>query len=61
LSRGDVNLETTARQAAEEEIRKAAVEDGILDLAQQNAITYLTKFFAALGYKNTIFETTPGD
>jgi uncharacterized protein DUF4230 len=61
LSRGDVNLETTARQAAEEEIRKAAVEDGILDIAQQNAIAYLTKFFAALGYKNSIFETTSGD
>lgn len=61
LTRGDLGLETTARQAAEEEIRKAAEEDGILDIAQQNAVTYLTKFFAALGYQNTIFESQPGD
>ncbi len=61
LTRGDQNLETTARQAAEDEIRKAAEEDGILELAQQNAVTYLTKFFAALGYKNTIFESAPAD
>lgn len=55
LTHGDVNLETTARQAAEQEIYKAAVEDGILKLAQQNAETYLAKFFDALGYKETIF------
>jgi cell division protein FtsL len=61
LSKGDVNLETTARQAAEDEIRKAAEADGILDVAQQNAVSYLTKFFAALGYKNTIFESPPAD
>lgn len=61
LTRGDQNLETTARQAAEDEIRKAALEDGILDIAQQNAETYLAKFFAALGYQNTIFQSTPQD
>lgn len=55
LTHGDSNLETTARQAAEEEIYKAAVEDGILDLAQQNAENYLEKFFGALGYDNVIF------
>lgn len=56
LTRPDVDLETTARQAAEAEIRKAAEEDGILQLAQQNAETYLARFFAALGYKNTLFD-----
>jgi hypothetical protein len=61
LTAGDINLETTARQAAEQEIRKAAEEDGILKLAQQNAETYLSKFFAALGYQNTIFESAAGD
>ncbi|NOY99425.1 MAG: DUF4230 domain-containing protein [Chloroflexi bacterium] len=55
LTHGDVNLETTARQAAEDEIRKAALEDGILEIAQQNAETFLSKFFAALGYQETIF------
>jgi hypothetical protein len=61
LSRGDQNLETAARRAAEEEIRKAAEEDGILELAQQNAEVYLARFFAALGYPNTIFEWEPAD
>ena len=55
LTHGDLNLETTARQAAENEIRKAAVEDGILNLAQQNAETYLSKFFGALGFPNPVF------
>jgi hypothetical protein len=55
LTHGDLNLETTARQAAENEIRKAAVEDGILNLAQQNAETYLFKFFGALGFPNPVF------
>lgn len=55
LTQGDQNLETTARQVAEEEIRKAAEEDGILDLAQQNAENYLEKFFNALGYDNVVF------
>ena len=55
LTHGDENLETMARQVAEEEIYKAAVEDGILDLAQQNAENYLEKFFDALGYDNVIF------
>ena len=55
LTKADQNLETTARQAAQDEIQKAALDDGILDIAQQNAQTYLAKFFAALGYQNTIF------
>jgi hypothetical protein len=61
LTHGDQTLETNARQAAEEEIRKAAEGDGILEVAQQNAVTYLTKFFAALGYPNAIFESAPAD
>lgn len=61
LTRGDQNLETTARQAAEEEIRKAAEADGILEIAQQNAESYLTKFFAALGFQNAVLEFAPGD
>lgn len=55
LTHGDINLETTARQAAEAAIRNAALEDGILELAGQNAEAYLYRFFAALGYPNTIF------
>ena len=55
LTQQTKDLETLARQSAEEEIRKAALEDGILNLAQQNAETYLTKFFGALGYPNPVF------
>lgn len=55
LSKGDQNLETNARQAAENEITKAALEDGILKQAQQNAETYLYKFFGALGFPNPVF------
>ncbi len=56
LSKGEVNLETLARQTAEEEIRKAALEDGILVQGQVNAEAFLLKFFNALGFKNVIFE-----
>ena len=55
LTHGNQDLETIARQAGEEEINKAAVEDGILDLAQQNAENYLEKFFNALGYDKVVF------
>lgn len=55
LTKPDPNLETLVRQKAEEEILKAALEDGILEQAQINAEAYLLKFFAALGFPNTIF------
>jgi hypothetical protein len=55
LTHGDPGLETAARQVAEQEIRKAALEDGILELARQNAETYLERFFEALGYEQVIF------
>ena len=60
LAKPDINLETLVRQSAEEEIRKGALEDGILQQAQTNAEAYLFKFFAALGYPNTIFVQDPG-
>jgi hypothetical protein len=59
LARPDPNLETLVRQSAEQEILKAALEDGILEQAQINAEAYLIKFFAALGFPNTIFVENP--
>ena len=56
LTKPDPNLETLVRQKAEEEILKAALEDGILQQAQVNAEAYLIRFFAALGFPNTVFE-----
>jgi hypothetical protein len=55
LSKGTTDLETLARQRAEEEILKAATEDGILEQAQRNAELFLFKFFQALGYQQVIF------
>ena len=55
FTNGVNDLETLARQTAEQEILKAAMEDGILNQAQINAEAFLLKFIAALGFPNTIF------
>ncbi len=44
-------LETEARKAAEEEILNAALEDGILEMSEENAKTYLRHFILALGFE----------
>jgi hypothetical protein len=49
------DLETKARQAAEQEILKAAVSDGILDQAKQNGENYMTRLFKTLGYNEVVF------
>lgn len=64
LRRRDINLETAARQAAEAEIEKAALEDGILEKARLNAENYLYRFLRELGYPEVIFiapTPTPGN
>jgi hypothetical protein len=55
LTKGDRNLESAARRVAENEIEKAAVEDDLLQLAQQNAESYLSRLFKDLGYPDVIF------
>ncbi|MGA9397832.1 MAG: DUF4230 domain-containing protein [Anaerolineaceae bacterium] len=55
LTKGDPQLETAARQVAEQEILKAAETDGILDLARQNAEVYLERLFNTLGYLKVEF------
>jgi hypothetical protein len=55
LTKGQLTLETDARRAAEREIEKAADEDGVLDLARQNAESYLSRLFRDLGYLDVIF------
>ncbi len=55
LTKGNPQLETEARQAAEKEILEAAKKDGILDLAQQNAEVYLERLLNSLGYLKVIF------
>jgi hypothetical protein len=55
FAHGDPTLETQVRQVAEQEILKAATEEGILDQATTNAQTYLRWFFETLGYKQINF------
>lgn len=54
--KSDPDLETDARQAAEEEILNAALEDGILAQAQVNAEAFLERLFNDLGYDYVLFE-----
>ena len=56
LTHGDPNLETSARKVAVEEIEKAAIEDGILDLAKVNAENYLSRFIRSFGYQEVYFN-----
>ena len=48
-------LETEARRAAEQEILNAALEDGILETAQQNAEAYVRNLILSLGFREVIF------
>jgi hypothetical protein len=55
LTRGDVTLEAAARKAAEDEIRKAALEDGILEQARVNAEAALERLLRAAGIEGINF------
>jgi hypothetical protein len=60
LTKGEPNLETLARQVAEDEIEKAALEDGILNLARTNAETFLDRFLRTLKFTDVIIlQATP--
>jgi hypothetical protein len=56
LTKGDINLEAEVRQVAEQEIMKAALEDGILEQARKNAEAYLYRLFNQLGFREIIFS-----
>jgi hypothetical protein len=55
FTHGDVNLESTVRQAAEIEIENAALDDGILEQARSNAEDYLYRLLRSLGYSDVMF------
>ncbi len=55
LTKGDIHLETEARKAAEQALREAALEDGILDLARKNGEAFLYRFLASLGFSRVVF------
>ena|SRR3974390_411600 len=52
----DPNLETQVRQEAERQIHDAALADGILKTAQQNARTTLTSLLQGLGFQEVDFR-----
>ena len=62
FTKGDINLESAARVAAEEEIEKAALEDGILDLARRNAESTVTQLLLSLNLEDVIIvQATPSE
>jgi uncharacterized protein DUF4230 len=60
FTKGDVNLETMARQVAQDEIQNAALEDGILKLADENAAVFMERFLRTLRFTGVnIITATP--
>ncbi len=61
FTNADANLETQARQVGQAEIEKAALEDGILTLAQTNAASFMESLLRSLGYTSVTFiQATAG-
>ena len=52
----DPNLETQVRQEAERELQEAALADGILKTAQQNAVSTITSLLQGLGFETVDFD-----
>ncbi len=52
---GDPQLETDARQVAEEVLREAAIQHGILDEAQSHARVVISELLVGLGYSEVRF------
>lgn len=60
FTKREKDLETEARRVAEREIREGALEDGILDLAAQNAESFLDRLLRDLGFPEVIFRSSFG-
>jgi len=52
----DPNLETQVRQAAEQQLQEAAMADGILRTAQQNALSTIKSRLQGLGFESIDFD-----
>ena len=59
LARPEKDLETEVRQLAEAEIRTAASESGVVELANTNAQNYMSDFLMGLGFENVTFTDEP--
>ena len=60
LTKGDSQLESQARLAAENSIREAACEGGILEIASINAEKQLTVLFGSVGFDEVVIEVPGG-
>ena len=60
LRRSDVDLETRARQHAEENIRSEALKKGILPMASQNGEKKLAELLRTFGFEKVRFEQQRG-
>lgn len=54
LVSADPSLESTVRQAAEQQLTEAAVAEGILDKAHQNAQTSIRSLLESLGFQSVV-------
>ncbi len=61
LTRGDPQLESDARQIAEEVLLNAAIEHGILDRARTNAKATIAGLLEGVGYTEVIFVDAQPD
>jgi hypothetical protein len=59
LRRRDIDLETRARQHAEENIRAEALKKGVLNVAQQSAEKKMSEFLHTVGFEKVRFVSTP--
>jgi hypothetical protein len=59
LAAGDPQLESDARQVAEQVLRQSAIEAGILDNADRNARTVIEGLLLELGYSQVVFVDAP--
>lgn len=56
FTRGDPRLETDARRVAEDVLRQAAIDEGILETAEDNAREVITNFLLTVGYRDVVLE-----
>jgi Protein of unknown function (DUF4230) len=59
FTKGDAQLESDARQVAQDVLLSAAIEHGILDKARTNAKATISSFLTGVGYAEVIFVDAP--
>jgi len=59
LRRRDIDLETRARQHAEENIRAEALRKGVLTIAKQSGEKKMSEFLHTVGFEKVRFVSTP--